>query len=290
MKYFLLALSFLIISHVRAQQNFDTVKIITTKITDAVYMLQGSGGNIGVLVGKDGVILIDDQFAPLTEKIKKAVSEISDKAVRFVINTHYHGDHVGGNQNLGGEGAIIVAQENTRKRLSQDQFNTLMKFEQKATAEEGLPKITFNESMTLHLNGETIDIIHVKNAHTDGDAIIYFRNANVLHGGDVYVRYGLPFIDQQNGGSIDGMIAGTDKILTTCNEKTVIIPGHGQLAGKKDVLDYKTMLQTVRGRVMEGIKKHKSVDEIIASDPGRGYISVFDKGAFVNMIYPSLKK
>ena len=290
MKYFLTLLAFLIVSHVRAQQNFDTVKITTTKITDAVYMLQGSGGNIGVLVGKDGVILIDDQFAPLTEKIKKAVSEISDKPVRFVINTHYHGDHVGGNQNLGGEGAIIVAQENTRKRLSQDQINTLMKFEQKATPEEGLPKITFNESMSLHLNGETIDIIHVKNAHTDGDAIIYFRNANVLHGGDVYVRYGLPFIDQQNGGSIDGMIAGTDKILTTCDEKTVIIPGHGQLAGKKDVLEYKTMLQTVRARVMEGIKKHKSVEEIIATDPGRGYISVFDKSAFVNMIYPSLKK
>src|SRR6185503_16676749 len=210
MKYFVILLAFLIVSHVRAQQSFDTVKISTTKITDAVYMLHGAGGNIGVLVGKDGVILIDDQFAPLTEKIKKAVSEISDKPVRFVINTHYHGDHVGGNQNLGGEGAIIVAQENTRKRLSQDQINTLMKFEQKATPEEGLPKITFNESMSLHLNGETIDIIHVKNAHTDGDAIIYFRNANVLHGGDVYVRYGLPFIDQQNGGSIDGMIAGTD--------------------------------------------------------------------------------
>ena len=128
MKYFLILLAFLIVSHVRAQQNFDTVKITTTKITDAVYMLQGAGGNIGVLVGKDGVILIDDQFAPLTEKIKKAVSEISDKPLRFVINTHYHGDHVGGNQNLGGEGAIIVAQENTRKRLSQDQINTLMKF------------------------------------------------------------------------------------------------------------------------------------------------------------------
>ena len=290
MKHFLFPLAFLVVSHAKAQQNFDTVKITTAKITDAVYMLQGSGGNIGVLIGKDGVILIDDQFAPLTEKIKKAIAEISDKPVRFVINTHYHGDHVGGNQNLGGEGAIIVAQENTRKRLSQDQFNTLMKFEQKATAEEGLPKVTFNESMSLHLNGETIDIIHVKNAHTDGDAIIYFRNANVLHGGDVFVRYGLPFIDQQNGGSIDGMIAGTDKILTTCDEKTVIIPGHGQLAGKKDVLEYKTMLQTVRGRVVEGIKKHKSVEEIIASDPGRGYISVFDKAAFVNMIYPSLKK
>jgi len=272
------------------QQNFDSVVIKTTKITNSVYMLEGSGGNIGVLVGNDGVILVDDQFGPLSEKIKSAVKAISDKPVRFVINTHYHLDHAGGNPNFGGEGAIIVAHENTRKRLSTDQFSAAFKMEQKALALEGLPKITFTESITLNLNGETIQVIHVRNAHTDGDAIIYFKEANVIHGGDVFVRYGLPFIDQGNGGSIDGMISGAEKILTTANDKTVIIPGHGQLAVKKDVLEFKNMLQTVRGRVADGIKKGKTLDQIVATDPGRGYTSVFDKAAFVNTVYYSLKK
>jgi glyoxylase-like metal-dependent hydrolase (beta-lactamase superfamily II) len=275
---------------VAQQPNFDTVVIKTTKITNSVYMLEGSGGNIGVLIGNDGVILVDDQFGPLSEKIKNAIKAISDKPIRFVINTHYHGDHVGGNVNFGGEGAIIVAHENVRKRLSTDQFLATSKVEQKATAYEGLPKITFTESVTLNLNGETVQVIHVKNAHTDGDAIIYFKEANVIHGGDVFVRYGLPFIDQENGGSIDGMIGGADRIMTSANDKTVIIPGHGALATKKDVLEYKNMLQTVRGRVMDGIKKKQSLDQIIASDPGRGYTAVFDKAAFVNTVYKSLKK
>ena len=273
-----------------SQENFDSVVIKTTKITNSVYMLEGAGGNIGVLIGNDGIILVDDQFGPLSEKIKNALKAISDKPVKFVINTHYHGDHTGGNQNFGGDGAIIVSHENTRKRLSTDQFIAAFKMEQKAIAYEGLPKITFTESVTLNLNGETIQVIHVKNAHTDGDAIIYFKEANVIHGGDVYVRYGLPFIDQQNGGNIDGMISGTEKILTLSNDKTVIIPGHGQLASKKDVLPYKNMLQTVRARVADGIKKGKSLDAIIATDPGRGYTAVFDKAAFVNTVYYSLKK
>jgi glyoxylase-like metal-dependent hydrolase (beta-lactamase superfamily II) len=271
-------------------QNFDSVIIKTTKITDAVYMLEGAGGNIGVLIGNDGIILIDDQFGPLSEKIKNALKAISDKPVKFVINTHYHGDHSGGNANFGNDGAIIVSHDNTRKRLSADQFMAAFNQEQKATPYEGLPKITFHESLTLHLNGETIQVFHVKNAHTDGDAIIYFKVANVIHGGDVFVRYGLPFIDQGNGGSIDGMIAGAEKILTTANENTVIIPGHGQLAKKKDVLAFKDMLQTVRARVMDGIKKKKPLDAIIATDPGRGYVAVFDKAAFVNTVYYSLKK
>jgi len=273
-----------------SQQNFDSVVIKTTKITNSVYMLEGAGGNIGVLIGEEGIILVDDQFGPLSEKIKNALKAISDKPVKFVINTHYHGDHAGGNVNFGNDGAIIVSHENTRKRLSADQFLATFKTEQKATPYEGLPKITFTESVTLNLNGETVQIFHVKNAHTDGDAIIYFKNANVIHGGDVFVRYGLPFIDQENGGNIDGMILGSEKILTTANDQTVIIPGHGQLAKKKDVLEYKNMLQTVRARVADGIKKGKSFDAIVTSDPVRGYTAVFDKAAFVNTVYKSLKK
>ncbi len=284
-------LFFLLLSYaVLGQQNFDSVVIKTTKITNSVYMLEGSGGNIGVLIGDDGIILVDDQFGPLSEKIKTALKAISDKPVKFVINTHYHMDHAGGNPNFGSDGAIIVSHENTRKRLSADQFLAAFKMEQKATPYEGLPKITFTESIKLNLNGETVQVIHVKNAHTDGDVIIYFKQANVIHCGDVFVRYGLPFIDQQNGGNIDGMIMGSEKILTTANDQTVIIPGHGQLAKKKDVLEYKNMLQTIRARVAEGIKKGKSLDQIIASDPGRGYTAVFDKAAFVNTVYYSLKK
>ena len=287
----LLFASFLLLALAgQAQENFDSVLIKTTRITNSVYMFEGAGGNIGVLVGNDGIILIDDQFGPLSDKIKAALKAISDKPVKFVINTHYHFDHSGGNVNFGNDGAIIVSHENTRKRLSADQFMAAFNTEQKATAYEGLPKITFTESVTLNLNGETVQVFHVKNAHTDGDVIIYFKNANVVHAGDVFVRYGLPFIDQGNGGTIDGMIAGSERILTTSNESTVIIPGHGQLATKKNVLEYKNMLQTVRARVADGIKKGKSLDAIIASDPGRGYTAAFDKAAFVNTVYYSLKK
>ncbi len=290
MKYFLYAFVVFLALAARGQENFDSVKIKTTKITNSVYMLEGAGGNIGVLVGNDGIILVDDQFAALTEKIKKALSEISDKPVKFVINTHFHGDHTGGNSNLGSTGAIIISQENTRKRLTSDQLLSTFKEKQTATSPSGIPVLTFTESVSLHLNGETIDVQHISNAHTDGDAVIYFREANVVHAGDVFVRYGLPFIDQPNGGNIDGMIKGIDKMYSTSNDNTVIIPGHGQLANRKDLIDYRKMLQTVRDRVADGIKKGKSLDQIIASDPGKGYKSVFDKAAFVNTVYYSIKK
>ena len=271
-------------------QDFSKVQMKVTRVNGSVYMLEGAGGNIGASVGDDGIVIVDDQYAPLADKIRAALKGITNKPLRFVINTHYHADHTGGNPNFGSEGGIIISQENTRKRLSADQFNATFKMEQKAISPEGLPKITFTESITLHLNGQTVEVYHVKNAHTDGDAIIYFKEANVLHAGDVFVRYGLPFIDQSNGGSIDGMISGTDKILSTANDKTVIIPGHGELANNKDVMEYRTMLQTVRQRVADQIKNGKSLDEIIASDPTKGYKTVFEKAAFVNTIYYSLKK
>jgi glyoxylase-like metal-dependent hydrolase (beta-lactamase superfamily II) len=243
-------------------------------------MLEGSGGNIGVLIGNDGVILVDDQFAPLSEKIKKAIAAISDKPIRFVVNTHFHGDHSDGNKIFGGEGSIIVAHENTRKRLNANQANDLIKFEQKAYPYEALPKITFSESVTFNMNGETVQAYYTKNAHTDGDAIIFFKESNVLHTGDVFVRYGLPFIDQQNGGNIDGMIGGADQILKIINDETKIIPGHGQISNKKDLIDYKTMLQTVRNRVADGIKAGKTIDQIINSDPAKEFKTVFDKAFF----------
>jgi len=271
-------------------QNFDTVTIKTTKVAGSVYMLEGSGGNIGVLIGNDGIIIIDDQYAPLSEKIKTSIAALSNQPIRFVINTHYHGDHSDGNKKFGGDGVIIVAHENTRKRLSANQFIDIFKSEQKAYPYEALPKITFSESVTFNMNGETVQVYYVKNAHTDGDAIIYFKESNILHTGDVFVRYGLPFIDQQNGGSIDGMIAGADQILKIINDDTKIIPGHGQISNKKDLIEYKNMLQTVRNRIADGIKAGKTIDQIISSDPTKEFKTAFDKVFFIQTVYNSLKK
>ena len=271
-------------------QNFDTVNIKTTKVAGSVYMLEGSGGNIGVLVGTDGVILIDDQFAPLAEKIKKAIAAISDKPIKFIINTHFHGDHSDGNKVFGSEGSIIVAHENVRKRLSTDYLFEAFKQEQKALSYEGLPKITFAESLTFNMNGETVQVIHIKNAHTDGDAAIYFKESNVLHTGDAFVRYGLPFIDDGGGGTLDGMISGAEQMLKMINDKTKIIPGHGQIASKKDLQDYKNQLQTIRNRIADGIKAGKTVDQIITSDPTKEFKTGFDKVFFVQSVYKSLKK
>jgi cyclase len=272
-----------------AQNNFDSVEIKAYKMNDKIYMLEGSGGNIGLLVGQDGVVMIDDQFAPLSEKIKAAIEEISVVPVRFVINTHFHGDHVGGNENFGKDGAIIVAQSNSRLRMSTDQFNATFKQTQKAAPYDALPKVTFGDSVTLHLNGETLQVTHIKNAHTDGDAIIYFKESNIIHTGDVFVRYGLPFIDQPSGGSIDGMIAGCDVIMNLADDQTKIIPGHGAIASKKDVADYKNMLVTIRNRIADAIKQGKTVDQVIAMDPTKEYTTSFERSAFILLVYDSLK-
>ena len=281
---------FIVSANKTIAQNFDTVQIKTNKITDKIYMLEGEGGNIGVLIGNDGIVIIDDQFAPLSEKIRTALKTLSDKPVRFVINTHFHGDHVGGNENFGGQGAIIVAQENSRLRMTSDEFMATINNQKKAAPYDALPKVTFNESVTLHLNGETVQVFHVTNAHTDGDAIIYFKASNVFHGGDVFVRYGLPYIDQPRGGTIDGMIKGLDELLNRANDSSAIIPGHGKLAGKKDVLEFKNMLVTVRDRIAKAIKEGKTVDEIMKADPTKEFISAFERKEFVKSVYDSMKK
>jgi glyoxylase-like metal-dependent hydrolase (beta-lactamase superfamily II) len=290
MKKNLISILLLFFSFSLYSQNLDSVEIKTTKLTESIYMLEGSGGNIGVLVGNDGIVIIDDQFAPLTEKIKKALAAISNKPVKFVINTHFHGDHTGGNENFGGQGAIIVSHDNARKRLSVDYLFEAMKQTQKALSYEGLPEVTFADSITFHLNGETVHVFYAKNAHTDGDIIIHFKESNIFHTGDVFVRYGFPFIDQGGGGSIDGMIKATENLIAVTNDQSKIIPGHGALSTKKDLIDYKDMLVTVRKRVADGIKQGKTLQQIADSDPLKGYNAVFDKFFFVEAIYKSLKK
>ena len=280
----------LLISSSVMGQNMDSVKIITTPITTNIYFIQGQGGNIAAITGKDGLVLIDDQYAPLSQKIKTALQAINPQPARFVINTHFHMDHTGGNQNFAGDGAIIVAQEKSRQRMTIDQFITAFKLAQKASDPQALPKITFTDSLRLYLNNETFQVIHIKNAHTDGDAIIFFRESNVLHAGDVFVRYGLPLIDQEHGGSIDGMINGVKQMLTIANENTVIIPGHGGLAKKKDLQDYLVMLQTIRSRIAKLMKEGKTLKEINASKPVDDYPAAFLREVFVETVYNSLKK
>lgn len=288
-KLCLLLIAFFALQKIHAQE-FDTVQIRTNKITDNIYMLEGAGGNIGVLRGGDGVVLIDDQFAPLSEKIKAAVRAIDTNNIRFVINTHFHGDHVGGNENFGKAGAVIVAHNNSRLRMSVDQFNKTFNSTQKAAPYDALPKITFEDSVTLHLNGQTLQAVHVRNAHTDRDVLIFFKEANVLHAGDVFVRYGLPYIDQPSGGSIDGMISGCDVILKLADDNTKIIPGHGAVATSDDVLVYKTMLETIRKRIVDLMKSGKTLDEIIAADPTKEYKTDFDRAPFIKLVYDSSKK
>jgi cyclase len=273
-------------------QNFDTATIRSAKLTESIYMLEGGGGgNIGVCIGKDGTFIIDDQYAPLTEKVKAAIAKLTTKPVQFIINTHWHGDHSGGNEKFGGEGAIIVSQENSRKRLEADQFFGLPPHTQTAYSPAGLPKITFAQSMTFYYNGETIQVFHIADAHTDGDAIIYFKQSDVLHMGDVFVRYGFPFIDEPNGGNINGMIETIDSVINRITERTKIIPGHGQLSYKKDLVDYNTMLRAIRDKVQQLMNEGKTMEQIIAADPLTGLVR---KGSnitdIVRVVYNSILK
>ncbi len=270
-------------------QDMDGVEIRTTKVTDSIYMLEGSGGNIAVSVGEDGVFLVDDQFAPLTDKIFAAIAEISDRPVRFVINTHFHYDHTDGNERMGEAGAMIVSHDNSRIRMSGDQVIALFKREQDAYDEVGLPVITFSESMTFHFNGEEINVFHPGSAHTDGDAIVHFKTSDVLHMGDVFVRYGFPFIDQPNGGHVDGLIRGVQRALDRTGDATRVIPGHGQLSGRSDMIAFVDMLTKIRDRVMAGINAGHSLEAIVASDPTRGFEERgIETGPFVKTVYDSL--
>ncbi len=272
-------------------QDFDDVEIRTTQITESIYMLQGSGGNIAVSAGDDGTFMVDDQYAPLTERIQAAIAGFADEPVEFVINTHWHFDHSDGNENFGRAGAVIVSQENSRRRMESDQFVPVFERHQEAYSEEGLPKITFEESIRFHYNGDTIDVFHLGPAHTDGDAIVHFRDANVVHTGDVFVQYGLPFIDQPNGGSIDGIIRAVEEIAAITDDETVIIPGHGDLAGRDELLAFGDMLATIRDRVQEQIDRGRSLEEVIASDPTAGYPEQgIETGAFVELVYASLRE
>ncbi len=248
------------------EDTFANVTIETQDLGGGLYMLTGRGGNIGLSVGPDGVFMIDDQYAPLSEKILSAIAEITDQPLRYLVNTHWHGDHTGGNENMAEAGAVIVAHDNVYKRLSTDQFVAAFSRTVPASPAVAWPVITFSEAITFHFNDQEIHIFNVPGAHTDGDALIHFKGANVIHMGDTFFNGFYPFIDIGSGGNINGMITALDTVIEIADDETRIIPGHGPLADKGDAERARDVLATVRGRVMEQAKAGKSLDEIIAMD------------------------
>lgn len=249
-----------------AQSDFSSVEIKTAKLAEGIYMLEGAGGNIGLSTGADGAFVIDDQYAPLSAKILAAIKKETDKPVEFLLNTHWHSDHAGGNEAFAAAGARIVAHENVRKRLKQG----LTRAGGQAIAASppgALPIITFSDRATFYWNGQEIEVFHPSPAHTDGDAIIRFRAANVVHLGDILFNGNYPYIDLESGGDLDGYIAAQEAVFATIDDKTKLIPGHGPLATKSDLKRATDMLKTVRARVQALIDAGKTEDEAVAAEP-----------------------
>ncbi len=247
-----------------AQQDFSKVQIKVEKVSGSVYMLQGAGGNIGVSVGADGLVVIDDQYAPLAEKIEAALKGISDKPVRFIINTHYHGDHTGGNAFFQ-QKAPVIAHDNVRKRLEsggEAGNGGSLKMTNKPADPKALPIITFDHDVTVHLNGEDIRALHFPSGHTDGDSVIFFPKSNVVHMGDDFVTYGFPFVDIAAGGSVRGMIDGVEKVIAQLPPDVKVIPGHGPVSNLDDVRRYLAMLKETTAVVDAAIKQGKTLDQM----------------------------
>jgi glyoxylase-like metal-dependent hydrolase (beta-lactamase superfamily II) len=258
------------------------VEYRTEKLTDNLFVLFGGGGNIAVLTGPDGALVVDSDVPDLSARMRAAVSLVSDRPPRFLVNTHYHFDHTGGNTPLGRGNTVIVAQENVRKRLSgkqeikQDGID--MTFE--PTPREGLPVVTFDDGLRFHLNGEEISLVHVAHGHTDGDAFVYFEKANVLHTGDLMMSNGYPIVDAGNGGSLDGLIAGQERALEVCDAQTRVIPGHGPVVGKADLQAYHDMLVTIRRRVSDLMRKGRSLEQVVAAAPTGEFDERWGKGFY----------
>ena len=283
---------------VAQDQDFSKVQIKVTKVSGNIYMLEGDGGNIAASVGEDGIVIVDDQYAPLAEKIAAALKSIgvTDKPVRFVINTHYHGDHTGGNLPFASGGSTVIAQDNVRKRLEtggKAGNGGSVTMDVKPAAKGALPIITFDHDVTVHLNGEDIRALHFPAGHTDGDAIVFFPKANVVHMGDDYVRYGYPFIDVTAGGSVQGMTAACEKVVAVLPADVKVIPGHGQISNLNEVREYITMLKETTVAVQAAINAGKTVDQMkkekILAAWDKKYTGKFiTSDVFIETLYNSL--
>ena len=271
------------------QQDLSGVEIEAIQLESDLFMLVGQGGNIGLSVGEDGAFLIDDQFAPLTGKILAAVAEVTDQPVRWVLNTHWHGDHTGGNENLGSAGAMIVAHQNVYRRMNPAEFAELVGRSDQASR-PALPVVTFDDAVSFHWNGRHIGVTHVGEAHTDGDVIVHFPRANVFHMGDTFFRGRYPFIDMASGGGVDGVIEAANFVLERSNEGTRIIPGHGELATPVHLRAYRDMLETVRMRVASLVANGRTEDQVVAAAPTSDLDGVWGENPerFVRAVYQSL--
>lgn len=291
---FLLGLGLIWTSSALADHHWKTVEYQTVQVNDNLYAMIAEGGNLVVSIGEDGTFLIDDQFAPLTEKLITEIKKVGGDIPRFLINTHWHYDHTGGNENLGKAGTLIVAHDNVRKRLSVD--NTLAAFNAQipASPKEALPVITFSTDISFHLNGETIHARHVHNAHTDGDSVVHFKNANAIHAGDVWFNGFYPFIDVEHGGSLAGMIEATTTIINMSNDNTVIIPGHGFVGDKAALVVYRNMLSDVLDRLRKLKAEGKTTDEAVAAKPTEALDAIWGDGflkpdQWIRIIYSGLE-
>jgi glyoxylase-like metal-dependent hydrolase (beta-lactamase superfamily II) len=295
---FLLAASSVFLGNTKtsAQQSLAEPAIQTVQITVSIYMLVGTGGNIGLSIGPDGALLVDDQFATMTDSILAAVGELSDGGVRFIINTHWHGDHTGGNENLSRAGAIIVAHDNVRDRMSREVYLPLFDSRTEPAPAAARPNITYSSDTTFHWNGDVIHVFHVPSAHTDGDSIVHFRDANVIHMGDTLWTSGYPRIDSDvGGGSVQGVIDAVESAMSLANDETQFIPGHGDLPprGTAFLEEYVAMLRAIQERVSDLIQEGLSEDAVVAAEPtrefdsrwGGGYMS---PGLFTRVVYRSL--
>jgi glyoxylase-like metal-dependent hydrolase (beta-lactamase superfamily II) len=245
-------------------QSLDDVEIGVEPVADNVYVLTGRGGNIGLVVTEDGAFLIDDQFAPLTDRVVEAVGSVTDQPIKFVLNTHWHGDHTGGNENLAERGTLVVAHDNVRERMSSEQVSEFFGRTTPASPTDALPVVTFNDAITFHLGSAEIHSFHLPHAHTDGDSVVLLTKANVIHAGDI-VFYGLyPFVDIDSGGSLPGLIAAVERIAAMADEDTAIIAGHGPVIDREQLLGYHAMLETVYRRLVDAIGEGKSLEEIQA--------------------------
>lgn len=279
------------------EPDFSKVQIKVSKVSGNIYVLEGAGGNIAASVGEDGIVIVDDQFAPLAEKIQAALKDlgVTTKPVRFVINTHYHGDHTGGNEPFNNAGATLIAHQNVRKRLETGGTagnGGSIKMEQKAASRNALPIITFEHDVTVHLNGEDIRALHFPSGHTDGDSIIFFPKNNVVHMGDDFVRYGFPFIDVASGGSVQGMIAATEKVASELPADVKVIPGHGALSNMDDVKAFTKMLKETSAVVEKALDNHKTLEQMKQEKmlaPWEKFSGGFiNSDAFIETLYNSL--
>jgi len=275
MRRLLVVLSFAV-----ARAEEPPQKLETQKLAEGLYLITGPGGNIALTVGNTGVLLVDDQIAPMTAQLKKAVAAVTPKPVRFVFNTHWHGDHTGGNAVLGGDGAVIVAHENVRKRLSTEQFQAVMNRKVPPSPEPALPVITFTDSIAFHVNGDDLEIVHVDPAHTDGDSIVYFKKANVLHMGDTFFSNGYPYIDLGSGGSVDGYVKAADRALAIAQPTTKIIPGHGPVVDREKLRVFRDMIATIRDRIKKLAAAGKTLEQVQAAKPTAEFDATWG-GAFI---------